>query len=137
MWGSEVISPYKQYNGSLPQTLYLGRTGLETLLRRLVLGGDYKNIRQVIGTVVGISRDVSDSHFIDRVTVRTPEGAMTDISAALVVGTAPPCLYVSFLANPVYFRLYWTCCRRSEMASEGGVRYQRNICKKMSYHSTN
>ncbi|PBK99973.1 hypothetical protein ARMGADRAFT_1074800 [Armillaria gallica] len=85
MWGSEVISPYEQYGGSLPQTLYLGRTGLETLLRRLVLGGDYKNIRQVIGTVVGISRGVSDPHFIDRVTVRTPEGAMTDISAALVV----------------------------------------------------
>ncbi|SJL13850.1 uncharacterized protein ARMOST_17299 [Armillaria ostoyae] len=85
MWGSEVISPYKQYCGSLPQTLYLGRAGLETLLRRLVLGGDYKNIRQVIGTVVGISRDVSDPLFIDRVTVRTPEGAMSDISAALVV----------------------------------------------------
>ncbi|PBK68972.1 hypothetical protein ARMSODRAFT_1038406 [Armillaria solidipes] len=85
MWGSEVISPYKQYCGSLPQTLYLGRTGLETLLRRLVLGGDYKSIRQVIGTVVGISRDVSDPLSIDRVTVRTPEGAITDISAALVV----------------------------------------------------
>ncbi|PBK99981.1 hypothetical protein ARMGADRAFT_1074807 [Armillaria gallica] len=85
MWGSEIISPYKQYGGSLPQTLYLGRTGLETLLRRLVLGGDYKNIRQVIGTVIGISRDVSNPLFIDRVTVRTPEGAVSDISAALVV----------------------------------------------------
>ncbi len=95
MWGSEVVSPYKQYCGSLPQTLYLGRTGLETLLRRLVLGGDYKNIRQVIGTVVGISRDVSDPLFIDRVTVRTPEGAMSHISAALVVGTARLCIHIS------------------------------------------
>ncbi|KAK0215034.1 hypothetical protein IW262DRAFT_1404470 [Armillaria fumosa] len=85
MWGRKILMPYKQYGGSLPKTLYLGRTGLETLLRRLVLGGDYKNVRQVIGTVVGVSRDVSDPHFIDRVTVRTPEGAMTDIPAALVV----------------------------------------------------
>ncbi|KAK0188421.1 hypothetical protein F5146DRAFT_982989 [Armillaria mellea] len=90
MWGSEVVSPYKQYGGSLPQTLYLGRTGLETLLRHLVLGGDYKSIRQVIGTVVGISRDASDSHFIDRVTVRSPEGVMSDISAALVVDRTGP-----------------------------------------------
>ncbi|KAK0501773.1 hypothetical protein EDD18DRAFT_1347844 [Armillaria luteobubalina] len=85
MWGRKVLTPYKQYGGSLPETLYLGRVGLETLLRRLVLGSDYKNICQVIGTVVGISRDVSNPHFIDRVTVRVPEGATTDIPAALVV----------------------------------------------------
>ncbi|KAK0489401.1 hypothetical protein IW261DRAFT_1390954 [Armillaria novae-zelandiae] len=85
MWGSEVVSPFKQYSGSLPKTLYLGRAGLETLLRRLVLGGDYKGIRQVIGTAVGISRDVSDPYLIDSVTVRTPEGTVTDIPAALVI----------------------------------------------------
>ncbi|KAK0501771.1 hypothetical protein EDD18DRAFT_1431988 [Armillaria luteobubalina] len=90
MWGREVISPFKQYGGSLPKTLYLGRRGLETLLRHPVLSGDYKSIRQVIGTVIGISRDVSDPHFIDRVMIRTPEGAMTDIPAALIVDCTGP-----------------------------------------------
>ncbi|PBK60674.1 hypothetical protein ARMSODRAFT_897726 [Armillaria solidipes] len=103
MWGREVITPYKQYGGSLPKTLYLGRMGLETLLRRLVLGGDYKNIRQVIGTAVGISRDVSDPLSIDRVTVRTPEGAMTDISAALVVDcTGSPAAGLKWLRREGY-----------------------------------
>ncbi|KAK0501783.1 hypothetical protein EDD18DRAFT_1317898 [Armillaria luteobubalina] len=90
MWGREVISPFKQYGGSLPKTIYPGRAGLETLLRRLVLGGDYKSIRQVIGTVVGISRDVSNPRFVDKVTVRTSEGTMTDILAALVVDCTGP-----------------------------------------------
>ncbi|KAK0215858.1 hypothetical protein EDD85DRAFT_996317 [Armillaria nabsnona] len=109
MWGSEIISPYKQYCGSLPQTLYLGRTGLETLLRRLVLGGDYKNIRQVIGTVVGISRDVSDPLFIDRVTVRTPEGAMSDISAALVVDcTGSAAASLKWLRREGYGKLHYS-----------------------------
>ncbi|KAK0188411.1 hypothetical protein F5146DRAFT_1055132 [Armillaria mellea] len=64
-----------------PNDLRVHMWGNETLLRRLVLGGNYKNIRQVIGTAVGISRDASDPHFIDRVTVRSPEGTMSDISA--------------------------------------------------------
>lgn len=86
------------YNGLLPQTLYFGHTGLETLLHRLVLGGEYKNICQIIKTVqvIGILQGVSNPLFIDQVTVLTPEGIMTDNSAALIVGTATLCLLISF-----------------------------------------
>ncbi|KAK0474602.1 hypothetical protein IW261DRAFT_1341501, partial [Armillaria novae-zelandiae] len=50
----------------------------------LVLGGDYKNIRQVVGTVTGISRNTNTPETIDRVTVRTSEGTRT-IPAALII----------------------------------------------------
>ncbi len=77
--------PEAEYGGALPKTIYAGRAGVETFLRHLVLGGDYKNIRQVIGTVTGVSRNANSPEFIDQVTVRTSEGTRT-IPAALVVG---------------------------------------------------
>lgn len=112
MWGSKAMTPYKEYGGCLTKTLYLGRSGLETFLRRIILSGDYKDVRQVIGTVVGVSRDVSNPHFIDKVTVRSPDGDMTDIGASLVVdctGSAAAGL---------------------KLASKGGIWHQRYICKK-------
>ncbi|KAK0215876.1 hypothetical protein EDD85DRAFT_444658 [Armillaria nabsnona] len=83
-WGNDTRSPDAEYGGTLPKSIYTGRAGIETLLRRLVLGGDYKNIRQVIGTVTGISRNANSPEFIDQVTVRTSEGIRT-IPTALVV----------------------------------------------------
>ncbi|KAK0226312.1 hypothetical protein IW262DRAFT_757969 [Armillaria fumosa] len=83
--GNPIQAPTAEYGGSLPKTTYAGRAGLETLIRRLVLGGNYKNIRQITGTVTGVSQDGVDPQFLESVTVRTPEGTIT-IPATLVVG---------------------------------------------------
>ncbi|KAG7444011.1 uncharacterized protein BT62DRAFT_934602 [Guyanagaster necrorhizus] len=83
-WGRWSKKPYDQYNGVLPDTVFASRPGFETLLRRLVLGGRYKNIRQVIGTVTGVSRNASNPEYLDRVTIRTTSGTR-EINAALVV----------------------------------------------------
>ncbi len=37
-----------------------------TLLRRLVLGGKYKNIRQITGTATGVSRNASDAALLNK-----------------------------------------------------------------------
>ncbi|KAK0202365.1 hypothetical protein DFS33DRAFT_1434784 [Desarmillaria ectypa] len=87
MWGNVTRSPYAEYGGILPKTLRAGRAGIETFMRRLVLGGNYKNIRQIIGTVTGVSRNPHNPEYLDAVTVRTSEGTHT-IRAALVVGPA-------------------------------------------------
>ncbi|KAK0466730.1 uncharacterized protein EV420DRAFT_1474171 [Desarmillaria tabescens] len=87
MWGNVTRSPYAEYGGSLPKTMCAGRAGIETLMRRLVLGGEYKNIRQIIGTVTGVSRSPHNPGYLEEVTVRTSEGTQ-NIRAALVVGPA-------------------------------------------------
>ncbi|KAK0459070.1 uncharacterized protein EV420DRAFT_1676791 [Desarmillaria tabescens] len=89
--GKRIQSPKAEYGGSLPKTTYAGRPGLETLIRRLVLGGNYKNIRQIKGTVTGTSRDGVDPQFLESVTVRTPEGTM-NIPATLVVDCTGPAM---------------------------------------------
>ncbi|KAK0215855.1 hypothetical protein EDD85DRAFT_443784 [Armillaria nabsnona] len=85
LWGNNPKKPYNEYGGTLPKTIYTSRVGLETLLRRLVLGGKYKNIRQITGTATGVSRNASDARFIEQVSIRTAEGAIVDIPAALVI----------------------------------------------------
>ncbi|KAK0215033.1 hypothetical protein IW262DRAFT_1300269 [Armillaria fumosa] len=89
IWGRWSKKPYDQYNGILPPTMTASRRGFETLLRRLVLGGRHKNIRQVIGTVTGVSRSASNPDYLDRVTIRTTTGAR-EIDAALVVDCTGP-----------------------------------------------
>lgn len=85
-WGRWTKKPYNQYNGTLPDTMTAGRPGLETLMRRMVLGDRYRNIQQVIGTVTGVSRDASNSRRLDHVMIRTAGGTQ-EIKAAIVVGT--------------------------------------------------
>lgn len=85
LWGNDPKKPYDEYGGTLPKTIYTGRIGLETLLRRLVLGGKYNNIRQITGTATGVSRNASNPRFIEQVSIRTAEGAIVDIPAALVI----------------------------------------------------
>ncbi len=86
IFGATVFRmPYAEYGGTLPKTIHASRAGTETFLRRLVLGGDYKNIRQIIGTVTGVPRNPHNPEFIDHVTVRTPEGTQ-NIAASLVIG---------------------------------------------------
>ncbi|PBK69033.1 hypothetical protein ARMSODRAFT_172347 [Armillaria solidipes] len=89
MWGHASRVPYIEYGGSLPETFCAGRAGFETLLRRLVLGGDYKRIRQVIGTVIGVSRSAQNPGYLDGISVRTP-GGVQNISATLVVDCTGP-----------------------------------------------
>ncbi|KAK0501788.1 hypothetical protein EDD18DRAFT_1347857 [Armillaria luteobubalina] len=85
LWGNGVKKPYDEYGGTLPKTIYTGRVALETLLRRLVLGGEYKNIRQITGTATGVSRNASNPRFIEQVSIRAAEGAIVAIPAALVI----------------------------------------------------
>ncbi|KAK0489409.1 hypothetical protein IW261DRAFT_1641693 [Armillaria novae-zelandiae] len=85
LWGNDTKKPYNEYGGTLPKTIYTGRIALETLLRRLVLGGKYKNIRQITGIATGVSRNASNPRFIEQVSIRTAEGAIVDIPTALVI----------------------------------------------------
>ncbi|KAK0188416.1 hypothetical protein F5146DRAFT_1055146 [Armillaria mellea] len=87
--GNALKRPHAEYGGSLPKTIYASRAGLETCLRRLVLGGKYKNIRQIVGTVTGVSRSVSNPNLLDAVTIRTPEGP-SSLGAALVIDCTGP-----------------------------------------------
>jgi hypothetical protein len=84
--GHIVPPPYEEYGDNLPKSVFPSRPGLETMLRRLVLGnGQYPNIKQVVGTVTGVRRASDDPTRLGEVTVRTKEGEMT-LPAALVAG---------------------------------------------------
>ncbi|SJK97911.1 uncharacterized protein ARMOST_01167 [Armillaria ostoyae] len=100
--GTRIQAPTAEYGGSLPKTTYAGRAVLETLIRRLVLGGNYKNIRQITGTVTGVSRDGIDPQFLESVTVRTPEGTIS-LPATLVVDcTGPAAAGIKWLGREGY-----------------------------------
>jgi hypothetical protein len=67
------------------KTLFCGRPGLESLIRRLLLGrGDHPNILTVVDTVTGI---VADGVNINCMVINTPLDA-EEIECALVVGCA-------------------------------------------------
>ncbi|KAF9077382.1 hypothetical protein BDP27DRAFT_1312311 [Rhodocollybia butyracea] len=83
--GTPITAPFKSYDGNLPNTLYCGRAGLETLIRRLVLGrGSYPRIEQITGTVTGVIPD-NDSRSISKVTVRGTDLQLQNLDAALVI----------------------------------------------------
>ncbi|KAF8624200.1 hypothetical protein AX17_007189 [Amanita inopinata Kibby_2008] len=93
--GLEGKVPVQEYDGGLPMMVCAGRPGLETLLRRLVVGRkSYPNIEQVAGTVVGVEHDVEDPRYLNKVLVR--QGTAGDdsniiaIPAALVVDCTGP-----------------------------------------------
>jgi len=85
--GRHVPEPYKSFKGKLPETPHCGRAGLESLLRRLVLGQQkYPNIETMIGTVTAVHSDPTDSSRIQTVSVRTADG-IQNVEATLVAGT--------------------------------------------------
>ncbi|KAG7442674.1 uncharacterized protein BT62DRAFT_922394 [Guyanagaster necrorhizus] len=88
-YGEWQYVPYEEYGGALPSSTFVGRIGLETLLRRLVLGGRHEHVRQVIGTVIGVSRSGSDKRYLDKVIVRTEEGSLT-LDAVMVMDCTGP-----------------------------------------------
>ncbi|KAF5354617.1 hypothetical protein D9757_009569 [Collybiopsis confluens] len=72
-WGNWTRTPYAEYQGELPKTMFVGRPGLETLLRRLVFtSGNFPNITQVIGTAFGMTRSTSTANILEEVMACDP-----------------------------------------------------------------
>ncbi|KAF8891422.1 hypothetical protein CPB85DRAFT_1441025 [Mucidula mucida] len=91
LYGEYLKVPHSHCSAALPKTLYASRQALETLLRRLTLHKPaYPNITQVSGTVVGATVDLSQPGYIQGVTVRTNDGAFSEIEASLVVDCSGP-----------------------------------------------
>ncbi|KAF5364757.1 hypothetical protein D9758_009295 [Tetrapyrgos nigripes] len=91
--GHILMNPIDEYGGILPKTTVAGRRGLETLLRRLTLNEQrYPNIKQVAGTVTGMSlrETTGKSKDITKITIRTEEGINQEIDAALVIDCTGP-----------------------------------------------
>ncbi|KAJ6551259.1 hypothetical protein B0H19DRAFT_951110 [Mycena capillaripes] len=83
--------PFSTYKSKLPKTMYLSRSGFETLLsRRLVIDKDsYPNIELVTGTVTDVLSDPSDHSRLSTVVVRTESGPQ-EFPAALVSDCTGP-----------------------------------------------
>ncbi|KAG6864006.1 hypothetical protein C0991_001153, partial [Blastosporella zonata] len=94
----------REYGGVLPKTVYGSRRGVETLLRRLVLGeGLYSNIEQITGLVTGILSDPADTSRVSKVSVRSQSGSVVDMVATLVVDcTGPSQLGLKWLKTAGY-----------------------------------
>ncbi|KAJ3915044.1 hypothetical protein F5877DRAFT_82206 [Lentinula edodes] len=90
--GTPIPAPVDSYGGNLPKTIYSGRAGLETLLRRLVLGrGSYPNITQIAGTVVGVlPHSEGDASHVSGVKIRRPDLTIEELDASLVVDCTGP-----------------------------------------------
>jgi hypothetical protein len=72
---------------TLPNTLFATRHGIETLLRRLVIGNhDYPNIEQIVGTVTGVISSINDPTRLHGISVRTSDGDKI-LPASLVIGS--------------------------------------------------
>ncbi|PBL00011.1 hypothetical protein ARMGADRAFT_959754 [Armillaria gallica] len=98
-WGMWTMTPYAEYDGCLPKTMFASRRGLETLIRRLVLGVRYENIEQITGTgtVTGVSRNCSNPQYLDQVTIRTASGIRTVQVSMVADCTGPACAGIKWL----------------------------------------
>ncbi|KAJ7740952.1 hypothetical protein DFH07DRAFT_982126, partial [Mycena maculata] len=87
----------------LPKTMYVGRPGFETLLRRLVLNRDaYPNIEFITRTVTDVRPDPADHSRLNKVVVRTDSGVQ-EFEAALVADcTGPACAGLEWLERNGY-----------------------------------
>ncbi|KAJ7932282.1 hypothetical protein B0H13DRAFT_2518783 [Mycena leptocephala] len=82
--------PFSSYKSELPKTMYLSRSGFETLLRRLVIDEDaYPHIELLTGTVTDVLPDPADHSRLSAVVVRTESG-LQEIPAALVADCTGP-----------------------------------------------
>ncbi|KAJ7066142.1 hypothetical protein C8F01DRAFT_1122312 [Mycena amicta] len=83
--------PHSSFKPHLPKSMYTTRPALEKLLRRLVLDKDlYPSIELMTGTVTEVIPDPADASRICKVVVRNDQGAIRDISAALVADCTGP-----------------------------------------------
>ncbi|KAJ7165799.1 hypothetical protein C8R46DRAFT_1096209 [Mycena filopes] len=82
--------PFSKYKSGLPKTMYLGRSGFETLLRRLVLDRTmFPNIEFMTGTVTDVRPDPTNPSRISKVVVRTDSGTV-ELESALVADCTGP-----------------------------------------------
>ncbi|KAJ7578590.1 hypothetical protein C8J56DRAFT_968510, partial [Mycena floridula] len=65
--GINIKAPYNEYRGNLPKVLFASRAAFEPLIRRLLLGSKISGVRQIIGTVTGVSRSTSNPQILDKV----------------------------------------------------------------------
>ena len=109
--GMEILTPANEYNGILPKIICAGRTGLETLLRRMVIGRKmYAGIEQIHGTVVGYEKDPENSQYLSKVLVRQgSDNKISAIPATLIVGAFRSLFSPSALDSSN--RLHWPCER--------------------------
>ncbi|KAJ7195833.1 hypothetical protein GGX14DRAFT_376714 [Mycena pura] len=96
--------PFSSYESELPKTMYVSRSGFETLLRRLVLDkASYPNIELVPDTVTDILPDPQDRSRLRTVVVRTESSSLREFPASLVVDcTGPACAGVKWLGRHGY-----------------------------------
>ncbi|KAJ7737143.1 hypothetical protein DFH07DRAFT_985703, partial [Mycena maculata] len=82
--GVPLRIPFASYKSQLPKTMYVSRSGFETLLsRRLVIDESYPNIELVKGTVTDVLPDPADDSRLHAVVVRTEDG-LQEFPAVLV-----------------------------------------------------
>ncbi|KAJ7463170.1 hypothetical protein FB451DRAFT_1139544 [Mycena latifolia] len=82
--------PFSSYKSALPKTMYVSRSGFETLLRRLVIDKDsYPHIELITGTVTDVLPDPADHSWLSTVVVRTESG-LREFPAALVADCTGP-----------------------------------------------
>ncbi|KAJ7468269.1 hypothetical protein B0H11DRAFT_1813877 [Mycena galericulata] len=88
--GAVFRIPWNAFKSGLPKTMYLSRSGFETLLRRLVLDAHaYPNVEFITGTVIGVRSDPVDHSRLNKVIVRTDSGTL-EFEAALVADCTGP-----------------------------------------------
>ena len=86
--GKEIKPPKNEYNGDLPTIICAGRPGLETLIRRLVIGRKrYPNIEMAQGTVTGYDVDPEKPRYLSKVLFRrASDNKIISIPATMVIG---------------------------------------------------
>ncbi|KAM6501579.1 hypothetical protein JOM56_001556 [Amanita muscaria] len=90
--GKEIKTPVEEYKGNLPSVLCAGRPGLETLLRRLVVGrNQYPNIQLIQGTVTGCEIDSENPKYLSKVLYRRASDNQTiAIPATMIIDCTGP-----------------------------------------------
>ncbi|KIL58812.1 hypothetical protein M378DRAFT_15278 [Amanita muscaria Koide BX008] len=90
--GKEIKAPKNEYNGSLPPIICAGRPGLETLIRRLVVGRkQYPNVEMVQGTVTGYEADPEQPGYLSKVLFRRAiDNKIISIPATMVIDCTGP-----------------------------------------------
>ncbi|KAJ6454306.1 hypothetical protein C8R47DRAFT_1167414 [Mycena vitilis] len=82
--------PFASWRSQLPRTMYVSRSGFETLLRRLVLDRErYPHVELMTGTVSDVVPDAKDPSRLGGVLVRTDSGVQ-ELPAALVADCTGP-----------------------------------------------
>ncbi|KAJ7472287.1 hypothetical protein B0H11DRAFT_1349448 [Mycena galericulata] len=83
--------PFSAFKSGLPKTMYLSRSGFETLLRRLVLDREaYPNVQFITGTVTDVRPDPANPARLCTVIIRTDSSGVSEVDATLIVDCSGP-----------------------------------------------